>query len=313
VEVRTGARAAELDSDRRLVRLDSGERLAYDRLLLATGARPRRLPGLEDALHLREVGDADRLRAALLGSERLQVVGAGFIGCEVAAAARTLDREVSVYESLAQPLLRVLGPELGGWLASVHRGRGVEIHLGVERLPPLPAPVLVAAGSVPETALAERAGLAVEGGILVDELGRTSAPGVYAAGDAASFWSPSLEARVRVEHFQTAQRHGFATGRSMAGVEAPFTEIPWFWSDQYDLNLQYAGAGLAWDETVLRGRFGEPPFSVFYLAGGRLRGAAGVGDGHTISRVRRLLERRVPVSRSQLEDPAVDLRRLGPS
>ena len=115
---------------------------------------------------------------------------------------------------------------------------------------------------------------------------------------------------MRVEHFQTAQRHGFAAGRSLAGAGAPFAEVPWFWSDQYDLNLQYAGAGLPWEESAVRGRLGRPPFTVFYLAGGRLLAAAGCNDGHTISRARRLIERKVAVSRSQLEDPRLDLKGL---
>ncbi|OLD92615.1 MAG: hypothetical protein AUG84_00865 [Chloroflexi bacterium 13_1_20CM_4_66_7] len=119
-----------------------------------------------------------------------------------------------------------------------------------------------------------------------------------------------FEMPIRVEHFQTAQRQGFAVGRAMAGASEPYREVPWFWSDQYDLNLQYIGAGLPWDETVIRGELGRPPFTVFYLSAGRLIAAAGVNDHHTVARARRVIERRKDVSPQQLADPKLDLRRL---
>ena len=309
--LRPGAQYRELDV--RLLfrtRVMSLDDAGADLVLIATGARARTLPGLEDALTLRTVEDAIRLRDVLETSPRLTIVGAGFIGCEVAAVARARGLEVAVYERFEQPLERVLGPELGAYLASVHSAHGVDLHLGVQALPALEGPVLVAVGSEPNTDLAGEAGLEVDGGILVDELGRTSRPGVFAAGDVARFLSPLYGARVRVEHFQTACRHGAAVGRVMAGRLEPFAEAPWFWSDQYDLNLQYVGAGLPYDFTVTRGRPGEPPFTVFYLDDGRLMAAAGVNDHHTISRVRRLLELGVEVEPEQLEDPAVDLKRL---
>jgi NADPH-dependent 2,4-dienoyl-CoA reductase/sulfur reductase-like enzyme len=270
------------------------------------------LPGFEDALYLREVADADLLLAELERAGRLDVIGAGFVGCEVAAAAIQRGCAVKVYEALAQPLLRVLGPELGEYLAGVHRSHGVDLHLGVETLPAVPAPRLVGVGSVPRTELAERAGLAVEGGILVDELGRTSVSGVFAAGDATRFWSPLYETRIRVEHFQTAQRQGFAVGRAMAGAQDAYSEVPWFWSDQYDLNLQYAGAGLPWDEVVIRGTLGEPPFTVFYLSANTLVAAAAVNDHHTVARARRVMEARARVTVDLLVDPRFDLRRALP-
>jgi 3-phenylpropionate/trans-cinnamate dioxygenase ferredoxin reductase subunit len=152
----------------------------------------------------------------------------------------------------------------------------------------------------------------VDGGILVDDLGRTSAPDVFAAGDATRFWSPLFEERIRVEHFQTAQRQGFAVGRAMAGKAAPFSEAPWFWSDQYEVKIQYAGAGLAWDETVTRGTFGKPPFSVFYLRRGSMIAVAGINDHHTVARARRVMEARAAVTREQLADLAFDLRQLIP-
>jgi 3-phenylpropionate/trans-cinnamate dioxygenase ferredoxin reductase subunit len=308
--LRLGQEVVEIEPDRHAARLAGGERLEYGRLLLATGARPRRLAGHEDALTLRALADADRLRDGLDRGEPLEVVGAGFIGCEVAAVARQRGLQVTVHEAMAQPLLRVLGPELGGWLGEVHRDRGVDLRTGVRELPALGADALIGVGTEPNVELAAAAGIRCEGGIVVDELGRTSAPDVFAAGDCARFWSPLFETAVRVEHYQTAHRHGMATGRTMAGEEQPFAEAPWFWSDQYDLNLQYVGAGLPWDEMVVRGRLGLPPFTACLLGAGRLVAAFGVDDGRTIGHLRRLIEARIAVPADQLADPAVDLKRL---
>jgi 3-phenylpropionate/trans-cinnamate dioxygenase ferredoxin reductase subunit len=307
-ELRLETEVAEIDLEARAVRLAGGGGLGYSRLLIATGARPRRLEE-EGGLYLREISQADRLRAVLT-SGRLEVLGAGFIGCEVAAVARQMEVAVTVYETLPAPMLRVLGPELGGWLADVHRGHGVDLRTGVVE-PPAPGPAtLVAVGSLPNVELAQAAGVKCDGGILVDANGRTSVEDVYAAGDCARFWSPTLGAAVRVEHFQTAGRHGEAVGSTMAGVDAPFLEVPWFWSDQYELNIQYVGGGLPWDEMVVRGRFGTPPFTAFYLGQGRLRAAAGVNDGRTVSQARRLLATGVQVDREILEDRSRDLKAL---
>jgi 3-phenylpropionate/trans-cinnamate dioxygenase ferredoxin reductase subunit len=303
-----------IDADRHEVHLASGERLGYRRLLLATGARPRAFAGREDLLCLRELRDADRLRRVLDSGRPLDVVGAGFIGCEVAAVARLRGLPVTVYEALDQPLRRVLGPELGQWLAEVHRSRGVDLRTGVRELPPLGEEALVAIGSEPNVEVAAAAGIYCDAGIVVDALGRTSAPDVYAAGDCSRFQSPLFDVPIRVEHFQTAHRHGISVGRAMAGYERPFAEAPWFWSDQYDLNLQYVGGGLAWDRAVLRGRPGAPrlapPFTAFFLRSGLLVGALGVNDGRTIGHARRLLENRIRVTVRQLSDPTVDLKRL---
>lgn len=311
VELRLGERVADLGVDRRAAELESGEVVAWDILCIATGSSARRLAGFEDGLYLRELADADALRALLERGEPLAVIGAGFIGCEVAAAARLSGCAVHVYEALAQPLVRVLGPKLGDYLANVHRSHGVEMDLGVETLPRLSSPV-VGVGSIPRIELAASAGLNVDRGIVVDELGRTSAPAVFAAGDVTRFWSPLYEAQIRVEHFQTAQRQGFAVGRAMAGAVDAYAEVPWFWSDQYDLNLQYAGSGLPWDEIVVRGAFGEPPFAVFYLQAATLVAVAGVNDHHTVARARRVMRERAPVTRDQLADPMFDLRRALP-
>jgi 3-phenylpropionate/trans-cinnamate dioxygenase ferredoxin reductase subunit len=312
VELLLGATVADLGLEQHAVELESGGTISWDLLCIASGSSARRLPGFEAAMYLRELDEADALSGVLRPGANIDVIGAGFIGCELAAAAQQRRCSVRVYEALAQPLLRVLGPELGAYLADVHRARGVDLHLGVENLPPMSTHVLVGAGSAPRTELAEHAGLSVDRGVLVDEIGRTSVPGVFAAGDVTRFWSPLYEARIRVEHFQTAQRQGFAVGRAMAGADDAYSEVPWFWSDQYDLNLQFAGAGLQWNEIVTRGVLGEPPFTVFYLDGGRLVAAAGINDHHTVARARRVMEARAELSVGQLADPDFDLRRALP-
>ena len=307
VDLVLGERVSELDVEHRLVRLESGQTVRWDVVCIATGSDARRMQGVDGAMYLRELPAAVWLRGRVERGEGLRILGAGFIGCEVASAARQNGCTVELHEALEQPLLRVLGPEFGAYLAHVHRAHGVELHL---RSSSLDRPDLVAVGSAPRTGLAERAGLEVDDGIVVDERGGTSIPEVFAAGDATRFFSPLYQRHIRVEHFQTAQRQGFAVGRIMAGGAEPYVEVPWFWSDQYDLNLQYAGAGLPWDRIVVRGELGTPPFTVFYLSGERLLGAAGINDHHTVARARRLMEARRSITDQQLADPSLDLRRV---
>lgn len=309
-DLRLGTVVAELEPDAHRIRLEDGSTLEYEKLLLALGSRARTLQGFEDALTLRELPDAERLRERLGSGRPLDIVGAGFIGCEVAVAARAHDLPVTVWEALPQPLSRVLGDELGGRLADLHRANGVDLRTGVQDLSGLGADAVVGVGSTPNQELAEAAGLDCDRGILADEFGRTSAPDVYVAGDCSRFFSPVYGTHVRVEHFQTSQRQGRAVGKVLAGDEEPFREVHWFWSDQYDLNLQYLGAGLPWDELAVRGRLEDPSFTAFLLASGQIVGAVGWNDGRTITQVRRLLEREVDVSLDQLTDPGTDLRAL---
>jgi 3-phenylpropionate/trans-cinnamate dioxygenase ferredoxin reductase subunit len=309
VELLLGESVVDLGLERRAVEMESGRTLGWDVLCIATGSDARQLEGFAAPLYLRELSQADRLRALIDRGEPLDIIGAGFIGCEVAAVAVGRGCAVRMHEALRAPLVRVLGTELGTYLASVHREHGVDLRLNVDSPPRIEGSVLVAVGSVPRTGLAENAGLPVDRGIVVDSSGRTPAPGVFAAGDVTRFFSPLYGTHIRVEHFQTAQRQGFAVGRTMGGANEPYDEAPWFWSDQYDLNIQYVGAGLPWDEIVTRGQLGQPPFTVFYLSGGRLVAAAGVNDHHTVARTRHVLEARRSVSPEQLADPAFDLRR----
>ena len=310
VELLLGEHVTDFGIEGRAVALARGRKIKWDRLCIATGSGARRLAGFEEAIYLRELPDARRLRTLLDRREDINVIGAGFIGCEVAAAAIRRGCQVHVFEALEQPLVRVLGPEVGAYLAAVHRANGVDLHLSVESLPALLPLVVVGVGSAPRVELAEEARLEVNGGIVVDERGRTSAPDVFAAGDGTSFFSPLFETHIRVEHFQTAQRQGFAVGRAMAGATDPYAEAPWFWSDQYDLNIQYAGAALPFDEQVTRGDIGTPPFTVFRRRGDRLVTVIGVNDHHTVARARRLMETRAEVTAQDLADPVFDLRRV---
>jgi 3-phenylpropionate/trans-cinnamate dioxygenase ferredoxin reductase subunit len=310
IELELGVAVTAIDLAAQRAQLSDGRRLRFDRLLLAVGGEPRTLPSVPDALTLRDIASADRLRAVLERAGELTIVGAGFIGCEVAAGARELGLEVTVLERLRHPLQRVLGDKLGEYLASVHRTHGVKLVTGVEEVPELRGPVLVATGSRPRDELGREAGLRVNEGVEVDATGQTSSDVAFAAGDCAHFYSPSLRASVHVEHFQTAERHGYATGRTMAGDIRPFSEVPWFWSDQYDLRLQYVGAGLPWNRVAIRGKLGEPPFTVFYLDGDRLVAAASLNDARTISHVRRLLELGVSPPVEVLADPARSLKAL---
>jgi 3-phenylpropionate/trans-cinnamate dioxygenase ferredoxin reductase subunit len=305
VDLMLGERVADLGLERRAVALESGRTIEWDGLCVATGSDARRLPQIPDAMYLRDLAQAEHLRLMIDRRQALDIVGAGFIGCEVAAVAVQRGCEVRVHEALEQPMLRVLGPELGGYLAGVHRAHGVDLRLGVGSIPPMDNPVLAAVGSVPRT----QGGLVADGGIVVDQLGRTSAPDVFAAGDVTKFFSPLFETHIRVEHFQTSQRQGFAVGRAMAGASEPYDEPPWFWSDQYDLNIQYAGADLSFDEVVVRGEIGKPPFTVFRRSDGQLVTVIGFNDHHTVARARRLMEKRVLVDAERLADPKFDLRR----
>ena len=304
VELVLGESVIELGLDDHRVRTEGGRYVAWDRLCVATGSDSRRLPGLDGAVYLRNLQQADALRDVIASRSSLEILGAGFIGCEVEAVAVTKGCEVRVHEQLDQPLLRVLGPDLGSYLASVHRGHGVDLRLNSKS----DTADLVAIGSVPRV----MAGLDADHGIVVDRFGQTSAPGVLAACDVTRFFHPLFQTKIRVEHFQTSQRQGFAVGRTMAGSPTAYDEVPWFWSDQYELNLQYVGAGLAWDEVMIRGELGQPPFTVFQLNGGILVAVIGVNDHHTVARARHLMQGRVAVSRDRLADPRFDLRRALP-
>ncbi len=260
-------------------------------MLLATGAEPRHLtvPGSDlDGLHsLRTLADSDRLRAAIGDAGRVVVIGGGWIGCEVAASARLLGAEVAIVEAGQLPLERVLGPELGAFYRDVHAEHGVEWHLGsgVEELrgstqgrggPPgrrhgAQGDLFVAGvGVTPRIALAEGAGLTLENGVATDEFLHTSAPGVFAAGDVANAWHPLFRTRIRLEHWSSALNQGPVAAKNMLGTPWPTRRIPYFFSDQYEVGMEYSGYAVDWDQIVYRGDPTTREFIAFWLKADRL-------------------------------------------
>jgi 3-phenylpropionate/trans-cinnamate dioxygenase ferredoxin reductase subunit len=328
IELRTGTTVQALDTETREVVLADGERLRYERLLLATGARPRRLdlPGahLAGVHELRTLDDADALREQLHGATRVVVVGAGWIGCEVAASARQMGAEVDVIEPLSTPLERVLGTEVGAVYDAIHAAHGVRIHPGrsVTRLEGNGRVravrtadgarfacdlVLIGVGVAPRAEIAQRAGLDVSNGIVVDEYLQTSAPDVFAAGDVANAYHPLLDARIRVEHWANALNQGPAAARNMLGAQVAYERIPYFFSDQYDVGMEYSGHAGAGDELVLRGDPSSGEFIAFWLRDGRVRAGMNVNVWDVSDALQELIRSGAPVDRVGLADPAIAL------
>lgn len=316
VELRLGCRAVALDPSARSVRLGTGETLPYRTLVAATGARARRLPGtdgLGGVFALRTLDDAMSLRAALSRGPRVAIVGAGFIGLEVAASCRALGLEVTVVEAAPSPLAQ-LGPEVGEGIAELHRERGVGLRLGVgvarvlgagtaEALEltdgsRVPAEVVVAGiGVTPSTDWLAGSGVALDDGVLCDARGATSAPGVFACGDVARWENPLLGERRRVEHWSSAaEQAGVVAARVVEGeAAAPLLALPYFWSDQYDAKLQFVGRARPGDElSVVEGAISARGYVAEYRRDGRLVAALVVNRPAALVRYRRAL--RAPAS-----------------
>ncbi|MGX8905961.1 NAD(P)/FAD-dependent oxidoreductase [Streptomyces netropsis] len=345
IELHLGLPAVHLDREAKSVRLGDGTRIHYDRLLLATGAEPRRLDipgtGLAGVHHLRRLAHAELLRGVLasLGRDNghLVIAGAGWIGLEVAAAARSYGAEVTVVESEPTPLHTVLGPELGQLFTDLHSEHGVRFHFGA-RLTEIaghdgmvlaartddgeehPAhDVLAAIGAAPRTALAEAAGLALVdradgGGIAVDASLRTSDPDIFAAGDVAAAEHPWLGTRLRVEHWANALNEGPAAARAMLGQEVSYDRVPYFFSDQYDVGLEYSGYAPpgSYDQVVCRGDVGKREFIAFWLAEGRLLAGMNVNVWDVTDTVQKLIRSGHRLDPNALADPVVPLESLLP-
>jgi 3-phenylpropionate/trans-cinnamate dioxygenase ferredoxin reductase subunit len=328
IDLRLSRRAEALDLQGRHVSLDTGERIGFDACLIATGAAPRRLniPGsdLDGVYYLRDLADSDRLRAAVTTAERVVVIGAGWIGCEVAASARQLSAEVAMVEAAPVPLGRVLGDELGGFYADVHAEHGVQLHLGVgvdslagagnveevrltdgRRIPCDLA--VVGVGVVPRVDLGEAAGLEVENGILTDEHLATRAVGVFAAGDVANAWHPVFGRRIRLEHWSSALNQGPVAARNMLGQPTPYTKVPYFFSDQYDIGMEYSGYATQWDQVVYRGDPASREFIAFWMDEGRVAAGMNVNIWDVADHIAGLVAARVPIDQDRLADPDVDL------
>ncbi|HEY2190751.1 MAG TPA: FAD-dependent oxidoreductase [Actinomycetospora sp.] len=335
VELRTGTAVAAIDRDAAEVVLADGERLGYERLVLATGSSARRLPvagaELDGVLHLRTLDDSDRLRVAILSASRVAIIGGGWIGLEVAAAARTAGAEVTVLEAAGQPLEAALGPRIGAAFAELHREHGVDVRLGVHveeivgsggtargvRLADgglVEADiVLVSVGAAPNIGLAEAAGLDLDDGVVVDESLRTSDPRIHAVGDIAAIWYPALGRRLRVEHWATAQNTGPVAARAVLGEsDATYDALPYFFTDQYDLGMEYtgfAGPGEA-DELVVRGDLERREFVAFWLREGRLLAGMNVNVWDVTEDIDRLVRAGGALDTRRLADPGVPLTEL---
>ncbi|MEU6988184.1 FAD-dependent oxidoreductase [Streptomyces sp. NPDC046324] len=343
VELHLGQPVTVVDREARTVRLGDGTTIRYDRLLLATGSEPRRLDipgtGLAGVHHLRRLAHADRLRHVLasLGRDNghLVIAGGGWIGLEVAAAARGYGAEVTVVESEPTPLHQVLGPELGQLFADLHTEHGVRFVFGA-RLTEIvgqdgmvlavrtddgeehPAhAVLAAIGAAPRTALAEAAGLnlvdrAHGGGVAVDESLRTSDPDIFAAGDVAAAAHPLLHTRLRVEHWANALNGGPAAARAMLGQRVSYDRVPYFFSDQYDLGMEYSGWAPpgSYDQVVLRGDVGKRQFIAFWLKDRKVLAGMNVNVWDVTETIQRLIRAQSPVDTDALGDPSVALESL---
>jgi len=331
ITLRLGTTVTAVDRAAHEVTLDDGSRVGYARLLLATGSSPRQLrvpgAGLAGVHYLRRAGDSDQIKDAFQAASRVAVIGAGWIGLETAAAARTAGAEVTVLETAELPLLRVLGREVARVFAALHTEHGVDLRTGVQvaeitgeggrasgvRLGDgslVPADVvIIGVGVAPNTQLAEAAGLEVSNGIRVDAQLRTSDPDVYAAGDVASAFHPLLGTHLRVEHWANALHQPQTAARAMLGQPASYDRLPYFYTDQYDLGMEYSGYVPPgdYDEVVLRGDVPGREFIAFWLSGGRPLAGMNVNVWGDTDEIQALVRAARPVARERLADPDVPL------
>ena len=331
VELRQGRKAFGIDRAGGWVELDDGSRTPYDTLILTTGTRPRPLL-VEGADHprvsyLRTIEDSRNIRQHLLPGASVIVIGAGFIGMEVASTAVSLGCAVTVLELAQLPMERGLPPLLGQFYAELHRQKGVSVRTSarVRRIvddngrglvqlddgAALPADlVLVGIGVIPNVELAQAAALEVDNGIVVDQYGRTADPRIYAAGDVTSHFNPLLGHHIRLESWQNAQNQAIAVARNILGAAKPYAQVPWFWSDQFDLNLQIAGIARAGDTVVQRGVLGHGPVVFFHLRDGKLAAAIGINSARDVRFGKEIIALGAQVSAAELSDPTISLASL---
>ncbi|GAB4517580.1 MAG: FAD-dependent oxidoreductase [Parvularculaceae bacterium] len=332
IELRLGVRAEAIDRRAQRVETDRGEAVAYDALLIATGAPPRQLdiPGadLAGVHYLRTLNDSDALRPALKTEGRLLIIGAGYIGLEVAAAARASGRETTVIEAAPRPLARVASEPVSEFYAKLHARAGVDLRCGatVRRLHGEKgricaaelassetidcAAALIGVGARPDTALAQAAGLAVDDGVLVDEGAHTDDPAIWAAGDCTNFFSPRYGRRMRLESVPNAIEQAKVAAANMAGGAAVHDSVPWFWSDQYDVKLQSAGLAEGHDARALRGDPETKSFSVWYWKDERLLAVDAINDPAAFAAAKILLQSGRAVAPEQIRDPLTELKSL---
>ena len=333
VDLRTGVTVAMIDPAAHLVTFDGGT-VGYDRLLLATGASARRIDipgaGLGNVFYLRTLPESEALRAAFAPEARVVIVGAGWIGLEAAAAARTAGSSVTILEPQPGALYGTLGPELGAKFAGLHRSHGVEFRFGESAAEfraagpgaarvgsvlstsgaELPADVVVVGiGAVPNDGLARSAGLEVNNGVVTDSALRASNPDIFAAGDVASSYLPLLGRHLRMDHWSNALNGGKAAAKSMLGQQVEYNRVPYFYSDQYDLGMECAGLPLpgTYDQVVYRGDSDSLEFIAFWLSGGRLVAGMNVNVWDVNDDIQSLIRSAKPLDPARLADPSVPL------
>lgn len=327
IELRTGIRVAAIHAGAATVETESGETIAYGQLLLATGSRPRRLriPGAElDGIHLlRTIDDATTLHGAIAAAEHVAIVGGGWIGSEVAASARQLGKEVTLIDPMSVPLQRAMGIEVGSIYRDLHDEHGVDLRpattvesfTGNDTVSMVHTStgdiaadvVVVGVGATPRLELAESAGLTLDNGISVDEFLRTSNSRIFAAGDIASAWNPTLGTRLRVEHWSNALNQGIAAGHTMAGTPTSYGRLPYFFSDQYDLGMEYTGHAPHWDQVVFRGDLSEREFIAFWLDDGTIVAAMNANIWDVTDSLTSLVHSRASIPADVLADNTTSL------
>jgi 3-phenylpropionate/trans-cinnamate dioxygenase ferredoxin reductase subunit len=335
IELLTSTLVTSIDVGAQEVILDPGGAMSYDQLLLTTGATPRKItiPGSDlDGIHyLRSLESCDALRTALAQAGKLVVIGAGWIGSEVTASARQLGKDVALIEAAQVPLERVLGAEVGTIFRDLHANHGVELHLGLGveafRGNTSVEEVVLADGSVvagdlfvvgvgvsPRTELAETAGLKLDNGIVVDEHLAASTPGVWAAGDVANAFHPVFGSAVRLEHWSAALNQGPVAAKNMLGQDVEYRKIPYFFSDQYDLGMEYSGLARRWDQIVYRGDRDKGEMIVFWLDHDRVAAGMNVNVWDVADDIAKLVNSKRTVDPEALADPSVELASLaGPT
>lgn len=328
VQLLTGRRCVELSRAARRLRFDDGGSLAYDRLVIATGGRPRRLPALEGQAvpvhYLRTLEDALRLRDALAEARHVLIVGGGVIGLEVAAAARQRGCTVTVVEADVRLLGRGVPASVAAWMTALHRDKGIEVHLETTVEPGPDGAglrlsngasvaadlVVVGIGIVPNHEFAADAGIADPLGIVVDAAGRSAAEGIYAVGDIAVQSEPGTGRQRRVETWANAEQQSVAVAQAMCGDGEGYAAVPWFWSDQFDVNLQVCGAPEAWQDMVMRGDIAARNGILFQREGETVTGAIGLNRARDMRMVKRLMTAGKTPSAEELTDESVGFRDL---
>jgi 3-phenylpropionate/trans-cinnamate dioxygenase ferredoxin reductase subunit len=333
IDLRTSVRVIGIDRKDKVVMLGGGARIAYDRLVLATGGNARRLPGTcalgDKLMYVRTIDDVIRLRSAFLPGRRLLVIGGGYIGLEAAAVARAAGLHVTLLETAPRLLARVACADISAFYATLHRRHGVDIRLGVQGLmlvdgvPQAPLRATLADGQtidadfaiagiglIPNVGLAEAAGLTVADGICIDAFTRTSDPDIMAIGDCANYHLPLAGRRLRIESVQNAIEQARVCAANLCGRPLQLDYVPWFWSDQYHLKLQMAGLSLEAEHSIVRGEIASDSFIVFYLKNGRLVATDAVNRPADFMLAKKLIAQQTPDITGLLADPRISLKSI---